>query len=301
MPPQRKNGSRPAGDALEADVRGRYHAAMNSRWLLIGDTDYPEFRPAVRQLEREVSVVKAPTIAEATRLLADEKSVDWIVLAQRTPGEFVAEEVAKLQRRAPLARFIALLGSWCEGEMRTGRPIAGVTRVLWHQWPARFERLLPRIRSGQSNAWSLPATASPEEVLLADAAPQSHAAKRQAMDGVTVGVVSDCRRMAEWLVDACRSWGCHATWVSERENFDGVGVVICDGNDSTQMLERIKKLRTRWNVPIIAITNFARWEEHCALVDAGCEHVFNKPVSLSDLRHAIARAFPLAPSGRGPG
>jgi CheY-like chemotaxis protein len=259
---------------------------MNSRWLLIGDADYAEFRPAVRQLEREVNVAKAPTIAEAIRLLTDECSVDWIVLVQRSPGEFGAEEVARLQRRAPLARFIALLGSWCEGEMRTGRPIAGVTRVLWHQWPARFERLLPWIRSGQSNAWSLPATTSPEEVLLADAPRQLHAAKRQAMDRVTVGVVSDCRRMAEWLVDACRSWGCHASWVSERQNFDGVGVLICDGDDPNQMLERITSLRTRGNVPIIALTSFGRWEEHRALIDAGCERVFNKPVSLADLRIA---------------
>ncbi len=274
---------------------------MNSRWLLIGDADYAEFRTAVRQLEREASVVKAPTVAEAMRLLADESAVDWIVLAQRTPGEFAAEELAKLQRRAPLARFIALLGSWCEGEMRTGRPIAGVTRVLWHQWPARFERLLPRIRSGQRNAWSLPATASPEEVLLADALPETSAAKRQAMEGVTVGVVSDCRRMAEWLVDVCRSSGCHASHISGGENVDDISVVICDGDDPKQMLERIKSLRTHWNVPIIAITNFARWEEHRALFDAGCEQVFNKPVSLADLRHAIARAFSLAPLGRGPG
>ena len=53
-------------------------------------------------------------------------SPDVIVVAQAFPGQFSHQAIDRLRRLAPLARMVGLMGSWCEGEMRTGSP-----------WPAR--------------------------------------------------------------------------------------------------------------------------------------------------------------------
>ena len=77
----------------------------------------------------------------------EEIAVDVIVVAQAYPGQFSGEALDRLARLAPLARVVVLLGSWCEGEVRSGRPWPGAIRVYWHQWPARCAQELGRLRA----------------------------------------------------------------------------------------------------------------------------------------------------------
>ena len=88
------------------------------------------------------------------------------MLAQARPGRFSEHDVARLKQCAPLARVLGLLGSWCEGETRTGTAWPAAGRCYWYQWPARFESELDRIGRGLCPAWGLPETASPEERVL---------------------------------------------------------------------------------------------------------------------------------------
>ena len=62
----------------------------------------------------------------------------------------------------PLARIVGLLGSWCEGEVRSGRPWPGAMRIYWHQWPGRWHAELDRLR-GACPIWGLPLTAGDED------------------------------------------------------------------------------------------------------------------------------------------
>ena len=67
-----------------------------------------------------------------------------IVLAQAYPGQFSPVAIDRLRNLAPLARLIAILGSWCEGEPRSGHPLPGVIRIYWHQAAERIRREFPR-------------------------------------------------------------------------------------------------------------------------------------------------------------
>ena len=67
---------------------------------------------------------------------------DLIVIAQTFPGQFSHQAVERLRRLAPLARVVGLMGSWCDGEMRTGSPWPAVVRTYWRQWTARCHRQL---------------------------------------------------------------------------------------------------------------------------------------------------------------
>src|SRR5208283_5844085 len=90
-----------------------------------------------------------------------------IVLLQACPDQFFAAAIDRLRRRSPLARIIAILGSWCEGESRSGRPLPGMIRMDWHQAAVRIRREFPHWSHADGSLWRLPATATDEEHLLA--------------------------------------------------------------------------------------------------------------------------------------
>ena len=102
--------------------------------LLIGDTSRPEFREAVAALDELAHVTRFADVEAATAALAEGMlTAHVIVLAQAYPDQFSAAAIDRLRSLAPLARLIAILGSWCEGEPRSGHPLPGVIRMYWHQ------------------------------------------------------------------------------------------------------------------------------------------------------------------------
>jgi hypothetical protein len=159
-------------------------------------------------------------------MAAGEPLPDVIVVAQARPGEFSHQAVDRLRRLAPLARIVGLMGSWCEGEMRSGSPWPASARVYWHQWPARCGGELGHLARGVPSSWSLPITATEEERLLADAATRGNDAPlREAhglqpvglsppvgLPGGLVLIRSRSAEMAGWLLAACRDRGLAAVW-----------------------------------------------------------------------------------------
>ena len=125
--------------------------------LLLGDTDRAEFQDAWPRLGSWGAVWAFTEIAAATAALAAGKIVpDVIVVVQAFPGQFSHAMVDRLRRAAPLARLIGLLGSWCEGETRTGSPWPGAVRTYWHQWAIRCDRELRRLARGEWCCMALP-------------------------------------------------------------------------------------------------------------------------------------------------
>ncbi len=116
--------------------------------LLVGDAQRTEFREAVDALRSSCSMTAAVDVTAAESMLAQGLVPDLIVIAQAFPGQVTTEQVERLRRAAPLARVLGLLGSWCEGEARTGRPWPGVIRVYWHQWTPRCRSELRALAQG---------------------------------------------------------------------------------------------------------------------------------------------------------
>ena len=134
--------------------------------LWVGALGSPEFSRILRELESVVTVEGCASPSVALSRLADLPDEPVLLLfAQRFPGEFPLDEVESLRRRLPLARCLALVGSWCEGEPRSGQPLPGVTRLYWHQWTEQTLRDLRKLLLGQPGPWSMPSTASEEDRL----------------------------------------------------------------------------------------------------------------------------------------
>lgn len=259
--------------------------------LVVGRTERSEFCDALSALAGRGSVAAVPDPAAAAALLAEgEPAVDLIVIAQSHPGEFSVEAVDRLRGLAPLARIVALLGSWCEGETRTGRPWPGVIRVYWHQWPARAGQELDRLRAGVRSSWALPSTASEEERLLAFS--DEPWPKREGL----IGIVSRGFESQEWLAAACRRIGCQTLWLHPPSlNVPGhVAAILFDATDAQG--EELRQLQSLAGsgppAPILVLMDFPRAEDRDRVLAAGARAVLSKPLLVEDLFWHLDRLFP---------
>ncbi len=163
-----------------------------ARVLMIGDIDRPEIgwalssatckptrapahgggnAPRACELDDSVCWQQVPDIRAAIESIdAGAPIPDVVVLAQPYPGCVAQHDVEVFRQRFPLVRVACLAGSWCDGESRSGRPLNGVFRIAWHQWPFHCSQHLAAFAKQQSGPWALPPTATQDDHLLARSA-----------------------------------------------------------------------------------------------------------------------------------
>jgi hypothetical protein len=186
-----------------------------------------------------------------------------------------------------LARIVGLLGSWCEGEMRSGRPWPAAVRTYWHQWPARADRELRRLAAGRSSAWTLPLTATEEDRLLADAD-----RALPARSGL-IAIAARSFVMADFLAVACRRCGYATAWLrpSAAVRLAGATAVVFDGSDcrgaERDELQRLAAAMAP--APLLALLDFPRIEDLERCRAAGAAAVLSKPLQLADLFWRLER------------
>ena len=238
-------------------------------------------RPATRS-PRWAGCRRAGDIDEAAAALAgEEAAVDVIVVAEARPGEFSHAQIERLRQAAPLARIVGLLGSWCEGEMRSGRPWPAAVRTYWHQWPARARRELRRLAAGRSSAWTLPLTATEEDRLLADAERPP-----PAQSGL-IAIAARSFVMADFLAAACRQCGYATVWLRPpgASRVGGAAAILWDGSDCRgEECEELRRLAAAMApAPLVALLDFPRIEDFERAEAAGAAAVLSKPLQLADL------------------
>ncbi len=265
--------------------------------LLVGDTDRSEFREARAVLDESGPVLAAPDMETALGALAEGRTTaDLIVLAQAYPEQFSHEQVDRLRRLAPLARVVGLLGSWCEGETRSGRPWPGSVRVYWHGWESHVRQEIARLRAGASSIWSLPVTASEEERLLQLAAEPP--GRREGL----IAVATPEFAMQDWLRSACRRRGYSSIWILPHRPapVDGVTAAVFDGNDcGDDELASLARLADALSpAPILVLLDFPRAHQRDRARAAGARAVLAKPFLIADLFARIDRLVQRDPVGQ---
>jgi len=244
----------------------------------IGDPRHREFRSAVGWLQRHTALQMVPSAGAYVRRLPDAAG-RTVIIAQSRPGQVTHDEVRQIARKSPLAHLVALLGSWCEGETRTGKPWPGVTRVYWHQWAVRCSTELSC--DLRPTSWQLPRTASPIEGLLhAVSAP---VAPRKG----TLGICSPNASLCESIVAACSTVG--YTGVS----VDGGGLrdvppldaVVWDGQGpNAGNWDQLARIAERCDpAPVAAMLGFPRYADLQLARQHGARSILSCPFLLRDL------------------
>ncbi len=255
--------------------------------LLVGDREHGDFCEALDWLNQHCDVQSVVAIDDAGTLLSQMAAPHVVLFAQSRPGQFAQADVETLHARSPLSRLVVLLGSWCEGEMRTGKPWAGVVRIYWHQWAARIVPELTPGHDGIGGVWQLPRTASGTEQL-------AHTAEgfwRQGQGLVVIHTRLSCDYQA--LSDACLAGGYSSTWDHPyRPSFAGGTVaVLCNliGGDPGEVACVAGLARRYTPAPVIALLDFLRSDDRHRMLDAGAAAALAKPFLVGDLLWLIDR------------
>lgn len=119
--------------------------AMRPAVQLVGDVNHSDFREAIDLLRTNAQIVNATN-----------ESPELIVIAQSRPGTISSREIEAMRRAMPLAGMVALVGSWGEGETRTGCPWPGVERQHWYEFPSWWRRQLASRAAGRCPDWARP-------------------------------------------------------------------------------------------------------------------------------------------------
>ena len=271
----------------------QYNEAMNGHTtgvLAIGNLEHTEFRAAAELLRSGTDLVVCGSVEHATNwLYAANPPPQWIVLLQLLPGQFSRDVLGVLWRLAPLARIVRVLGSWCEGEIRTGQPWPGAIRMYWHQAPVRIAAALRSVALARP-PWPLAPTATEEDRLMFG--PKSAPLRSERL----VGIRTETLGMAESLADACSAQGYLTVWLQPGRHVLVRGLQACfwDFTYSSDLeFDAMSEFHAQNSeVQVIALVNFPRLEDQKRAQLAGATSIISKPLMLDDLFWTLNEVLP---------
>lgn len=255
--------------------------------LATGDYWHEDFADEFSRIESPVTMVPVERLDSIPP--AD---YDVIVLAQSRRDQFSQTLVDSLRAKMPHVPVVALLGSWCEGQNRSGEPLLGVNDVHWHQWRNRFELFSKQLQSGDTPDWQQPLTATVAD-RVRDLSIDS--ASLNSIKGTRILISSLQRTSFESLRDALSLYHCDCAWnesstIAKDAEFD---LVCVDGNTATDdFRSRVEAIRNRMGeVPVIAILNAPRQQDFTGLASIGVFELIAKPFLQQDLVLVAIRAL----------
>lgn len=252
--------------------------------LLAGDWRWKEFAPAAEWLKAHAHLRAVDTLDEAIEIQQSPDPAAWVILAQSRPKQWPASQVERLAAAAPLARVTALVGYWCQGEMRTGKPWPGIERVYFHHWQASLGRRLEQMQQGASGILNVPRTATPGERLLVEL-------DEVALDGkVAIGgaalVIADHTTDFEAWSGMCRVAGLAAFWAQPEEAVPlrqiSLGIFDARAWRETSRLSLARWSKALSPTRVIAMISFPTQDDIEDAKAGGAAAVMAKPVSLAD-------------------
>ena len=261
--------------------------------LLIGEREHGEFEAAVAWLRNSVALLTCDNIVAVEAMLKKPgaKLPDWLVFLAGYRGAFANDDVERLHKCVPLARLVTLLGSWCEGETRSGRSLPGIARVYWHQWPTRAPAELLGERAGRYAGWSLPRTATPLDVSLL-ARPVGNAWSSDSLANTAeLAIIAPTRERFLTLADAVGACGLKSTWhrASVSQLSAATTGVLVGGESLTEAMEQmiVATVDASAGRPVVLMLDFPRWQEVDRARQLGVTGVLSKPYLLGDLRSIL--------------
>jgi hypothetical protein len=243
---------------------------------LIGEVTHPQFRDAIELLRCESRLTEG-----------GELPPELIVVALSRPDAICSDQLNLLRGVAPLAGIVALLGSWCEGETRTGRPWPGAQRLYWYEFPAWWARQMFLRAAGRCPDWARPANCG---LRIADYRLPTGGPGRPGLRAGLVIVQSSHRESAAALADVFKSAGYAIAWQRPgrpRPVIRGAIAGIWDGDqlserEATDIAEYCTQLGYD-GAPVLALLDFPRRDRIDRALEVGAAAVLGKPALNSDL------------------
>ncbi len=275
-------------------------AAARPSMIWVGDGERPEFAAALAALRRHAKVT---TAADMTEVALDESTENCagIVIAQAFAGQFRARCLAALRHRFQPAPVVVIVGSFTEGERRSGDPLGAALRMPWAQAATILDRELRRLCSGACPSWGFGETLTDDERAVLRPTPPfgaSNSSNRSALPaGTTLQISSPDPATAAWLAALTCTWGAAAT-AGNSSTAPRAILWATPSHDITAQC-RLQSLAKQFpGTPIVALANFPRphlldaWRrlgvaEHCAL-PVDCDDLLQKLIAVIECSQDLA-------------
>jgi hypothetical protein len=253
---------------------------------------------AIRQAVDPQSVwPMAPSLnAAIEQIVQRESPPELVLLAQLRPSFDEQADIELLREAAPLTRVIVIAGSWCEGELRTGKPLTGVVRIYWYEFPAWWRAALDGVARRESPPWAEPL----DEVRAGQASryPRIMKAITAGRENATRIVAIDAADYAlfESLAAALASGGWTCVWQPRHRPraaditpaagiWDGAQL---DANEA-ESLRRFCDRLSHDKAPVVALLDFPRIEHLEIARRVGAADLMAKPYQLTHLDNELMR------------
>ena len=259
---------------------------MNDHKILFtGDFWHADFKTIISSIDVPITLVPIEKIDSVS-----DQQFDLIVVAQSRRDQFSSIDVEKIQTIFANTPTVSLLGSWCEGESRSGTPYPGLIRVYWHQWEGRYQKFVDQLAQEELTEWHAPMTSSvADRIASSSVGPETSLVQ-------CVGISAWSNTQHEMYADAVKCFGWKSRWV-ERGAWGGsraslLSAVVIDADSwSGALSNRVNWLRTEFpRVPMVLTLNYPRENELDEISQSGISAVVSKPFELEDLRQAIQLA-----------
>lgn len=279
--------------------------------VAVGPWEHAEFAALRAELDPQRQWTTVATLGDVTAALADDAAEnaaatipfaplppELVLLAQARPGVDDPSQLERLRAVAPLTRVVVVAGSWCEGELRTGRPAAGVVRLYWYEFAHWWRAAVAEWDANETPAWSEPlddVRAGQETTVVAlrerdDVVPTE--------GGVLVVDAVDFA-VFETLTAVLAPFGWSCEWQPRhRPELAVVTTMVAAIWDGGQLsdgeLAALCEFAARVHsanaaAPVIVLLDFPRVEHLQAVRDAGAAVVLGKPYQVARLVNELDR------------
>jgi hypothetical protein len=221
-----------------------------------------------------------------------------LVVAQSRRDQFSRDVWSRMLQQFVNRPVVALLGSWCEGESRSGQAVPGVVRVYWHQWIGQLDRFLHQLQKHQLSSWHLPRIAANADRILLD----SYYDQELAGHCLVAGISSLTESGYSMIADGLQQLGCQPVWLEaewggvepncRQTTSRSLHFIVVNANSlNGPVPEKVKLLRQRYpRLPIVLMINFPRRQDLAVAARLGVDEIVSKPFQLHDLQFVIARS-----------
>ena len=160
----------------------------------------------------------------------------WLSLLSLGVGSSIFRLSSGYWRDSLTSLSSPLCGSWCEGEMRSGSPVAGLIRVYWHQWQGQLDNFLTQIRERQIATWQLPKIVATPDLVMHQISNLLPTFDRT----ISIGVSTNTYETYLMLQDAVEAFNYKTVWIEGMDandyNRTHFSVMCVEGNSTNGRL-----------------------------------------------------------------
>ena len=264
----------------------------------MGDVDHPDFAESLATVEGEA------TLARLALPISPPAVWDLLLVCQARPGSLRPEWLAPWQSRQPLAGQVVLLGSWCEGETRTGRPLEGLRRLFWYDFAPWWNLAQTAWQAGAPTEWQYPPGDYPPAAKANSTGtgcePNGMGSEPRGTGCEPVlpiqrgGVGGDDYATASTLIDLCQASGFAAEWYPHggvwRVGEPLEAGIWVGGMLDEREVSSLRRFRRRLlpAAPLLVLLDFPRRERVAQALALGATAVLGKPWQMEHLLAALA-------------